>query len=115
VFLLDSLLQDHSENPHSCLVKLFMNAVAEVEHEDVAASKPNMEIVSRYPRIQNMIRADPLGVGMLATMALGPFAKMSRRPSPSEYARSVLDVPFADRLAGTQRRLSSASTPIYRE
>jgi hypothetical protein len=73
------------------------------------------EIVSRYPRIQNMIRADPLGVGMLATMALGPFAKMSRRPSPSEYARSVLDVPFADRLAGTQRRLSSASTPIYRE
>jgi hypothetical protein len=52
-----------------------MNAVAEVEHDDITSSKPNVEIVSRYPRIQNMIRADPMGVGMLAMMALEPFGK----------------------------------------
>lgn len=52
-----------------------MNAVPEMEYNGMASSGSEMEIVRRYPIIFNALKADPMGVGMLAAIAAAAFGK----------------------------------------
>lgn len=64
-----------SDNPHASLVTLLMNAVKEVEHRNGDEFKPSMDLLNHCPTIRNTIMSDPMGVGMLALMALDSFGR----------------------------------------